>query len=501
MDNKAYFQRVVLFVSLIIAVIALYLAFADEPIQAAPKSAFIRVTPSSLSVALAPGVVITESLSIQNVSGKPLEWMIEKQGNTATRLPGDVLFNNGPVVNLPDGGAGGADASTIQTNYLLTQYGWAHSVAGGFRVADNFTIPAGEHWTIDQITFYAFQTDSGTASPMTEVNLRIWNGRPDYPNSRVVFGDTTTNRLVESVWIYAYRVRDDDLLNPSRPIMANTVDVGTTLTAGTYWLDWQTAGEGDTEIYAPPITITGQPQTGDALWYSSQQGGWDNAMEYQARAHQGFPFIIEGTSQSGSCLPASDIPWLTVNPTSGTTNAGEISPVALTFDSTALAVGTYTSTLCIISNDIYIPALIVPLTLTVQIPTPTPTIVPTATPPLSVDPTAVNSTQSPNQQTEHSIALHNDGVITLSWGIYEASNTCESVEDVSWLEVNPQSGVTAPGATTPVTVILNSTDLLPGIYEAQLCIQDTQGRIRILPVTLTVTNVTQQYYYLHLIQR
>lgn len=500
MKHHTYLRRGLLIVSFIIAVIALYAGFTEAPVQGARKAAVIRVTPEALSVALAPGTVLTESLSIQNVSGAPLEWMIYEQGNSLNDLPGDVLFNNGPVVNVPNGGAGGADASAIQTAYLLSSFGWSHAVADGTRVADNFTIPAGEHWTIDRVTLYAFQADSGTSSPITEVNLRIWKGNPSLPTSRIVFGDTTTNRLVESVWMNAYRVRDDDVLNTRYPIMINTVEVSTTLTAGTYWLDWQTAGSENTSIYAPPITITGQPETGDALWYTPE-GAWDNAMEYQARAHQGFPFILEGTSQSGSCLPTTDISWLTVNPVSGTTNAGENSSVALTFDSVGLPVGIYTSTLCITSNDIYVPALIVPLTLTVQIPTPTPTIVPTTTPPLLVDPIAIRHEQPQNRRTEHLIELYNQGVITLSWGIYESNGTCDSVDDLVWLEVNPQSGVTAPGGTNPVTVTLDSTLLQEGIYEADLCIQDTQGRVRMLPITLIVQDAMQRGYYLPLIHR
>jgi subtilisin family serine protease len=65
------------------------------------------------------------------------------------------------------------------------------------------------------------------------------------------------------------------------------------------------------------------------------------------------------------CQLPGDIPWLSVAPATGTTLGGASSPVTVTFDSTGLAVGTYTSTLCVASNDLVTPLVQVPLTLTV----------------------------------------------------------------------------------------------------------------------------------------
>ncbi len=56
-------------------------------------------------------------------------------------------------------------------------------------------------------------------------------------------------------------------------------------------------------------------------------------------------------SQPVTCDAPSDIPWASVNPANGSTGAGGSTPVAVTFDSTGLAVGTYTGNLCITSND------------------------------------------------------------------------------------------------------------------------------------------------------
>ena len=59
----------------------------------------------------------------------------------------------------------------------------------------------------------------------------------------------------------------------------------------------------------------------------------------------------EGAVQNTSYCAAQDAPWLSLSPTTGTTAAGASTPVAATFNATGLAVGTYTSQLCIRSND------------------------------------------------------------------------------------------------------------------------------------------------------
>jgi hypothetical protein len=66
------------------------------------------------------------------------------------------------------------------------------------------------------------------------------------------------------------------------------------------------------------------------------------------------------------CDSIHDIPWVSVSPESGTTEAGESSPVDVGFDSIGLDLGVYTGTLCVSSNDPATPLVIVPLTMTVE---------------------------------------------------------------------------------------------------------------------------------------
>ena len=218
--------------------------------------------------------------------------------------PAAILYDNGPLTTHPGGGGDGANASAVQTALGLGAFGFSHSISSGFRVADDFTVPAGG-WTISTITFYAYQTGSTTTTTINNANLRIWNGPPGQAGSSVVFGDTTTNRLAGSSWSSIYRVLDTGLSDTNRPVMADVVTVNTTLPAGAYWLDWQTGGTLSSGPWAPPVTILGQ--TGkpgaNALQYTSTSGTWAAVVDSgTAQAPQDFPFVIEGQATGGPSI-------------------------------------------------------------------------------------------------------------------------------------------------------------------------------------------------------
>ena len=78
-------------------------------------------------------------------------------------------------------------------------------------MADDFTISSLAGWQIDQITFFAYQTDAPTSpSPITGVYYQIWDGSPDDPGSVVVYGDLLTNSPDEKVREKAEEAYTDD---------------------------------------------------------------------------------------------------------------------------------------------------------------------------------------------------------------------------------------------------------------------------------------------------
>ena len=61
----------------------------------------------------------------------------------------------------------------------------------------------------------------------------------------------------------------------------------------------------------------------------------------------------------------TDIPWLSISPTSGSIPRGGLQNLELTFDSTGLAPAIYTEHICFASNDPNVPELDVEITFVV----------------------------------------------------------------------------------------------------------------------------------------
>ncbi|MCB1568213.1 MAG: hypothetical protein KDI69_05265 [Xanthomonadales bacterium] len=252
--------------------------------------------------AAAPGSAETVS---NPVLPTPHDLQLAQAGPTMPARPNAIqaiLYDNGPFVTHPGGGASGADASAVESSLGLTTFGFGHQVSSNNRVADDFTVPAGG-WIINAITFYAYQTGSTTTTTFDHVNLQIWDGVPGQLGSNIVWGDTSTNRLSASSFSNVYRVLDTGLTDSNRPIMANTVTVGTTLPAGTYWLDWQSGGTLASGPWAIPVTILGQTGKAGANGMQSIAGTWGALQETGTSSAQDLPFIIEG-----------DLPLVTTEP-------------------------------------------------------------------------------------------------------------------------------------------------------------------------------------------
>lgn len=208
-----------------------------------------------------------------------------------------VLIDNGPLINSPGAGAGGANVSNLHSG--ITTFGFGHAVATGFRVADDFIIPAGTTWNVDSMVFYAYQTGSTTTSTMNHVNWSIWDNSPA-AGGQIIAGDTTANDLDGSYWSGIYRTTDVDLTNTQRPIMTNRIaTVGLSLGAGTYWIAWQTGGTLASGPWAPPITITGVTNTGNAVQFNPTNGTWADLVDATLSEPQGLPFIMYGTAVTG----------------------------------------------------------------------------------------------------------------------------------------------------------------------------------------------------------
>ncbi len=208
-----------------------------------------------------------------------------------------IIYNNGPFVTHYGTGADGADESVVQTGIGLTAYGFAHDAGTIDEIADDFTVPEGWEWTIEALTFFAYELNASPESTtFTTLCFMILDGRPDTSGTHIIFGDFYTNRLSSSVWTGCYRIGQGQSGSDDRPVMANmgAVDPPLMLAGGTYWIIWQTWGTQVSRAYAPPITILGQTDTGNGL--VTEDGGYTYIPATDNHHQQGFPFLVHGTA-------------------------------------------------------------------------------------------------------------------------------------------------------------------------------------------------------------
>jgi uncharacterized repeat protein (TIGR01451 family) len=325
----------------------------------------IEVAPEMLDFTVMQGVSGSETLVISNVGSADLVWEVGEEAPATRGLLTELLHDNGPFVTHPGAGPGGSDHSVLQNSTLgMITLGFGVQQSAGNRMADDFTVTDPNGWDVSQLRFYAYQTGSGTTSTITGLNYRIWDGPPNEPTSNIIFGDTTTNRLVATNWSNAYRV-SQTTVDTNRPIMNVDASGGFHLPAGTYWVDWQFAGSLASGPWQPPITITGVTVTGNAMQYTST--GWAPANDTGTTPYQqGMPFLIHGViADDPVCSTLGDVEWLSAAPASGTTPAGESDDVTVTADATGLELGSYSANLCVASNDPMKPLVVVPISLEV----------------------------------------------------------------------------------------------------------------------------------------
>ncbi len=269
-------------------------------------------------------------------------------GTTSAR--GDVvLWANGPLVNLPGGGAGGAHASTLQTSLGLQTLGYAGVASNppgltrSTQVGDDFVVSDPRGWQVTKITLFA--CDAGGSTAALPMALRIFTSAPWTGWTPVLYSNTVLSSTPAGV----YRVTDVDPLSSAYPVMATTLAANVSLPPGRYWLGWGPATLARPSPFLPPVTVAGQTVTGDARVntvdcdeLATCTSTWADARDAGTNGWQGFPFVIWGTPESrvkGNLdgLASPELLFRNVNPASpdygrakawfmdGTTRTGEAS--------------------------------------------------------------------------------------------------------------------------------------------------------------------------------
>ncbi len=203
--------------------------------------------------------------------------------------------------------------ATGATNAAAGFSGHETGVAGAYRFADDFVV-AGDSWTLTNVSVYAYQT--GVQQPsITSANVRIWSGRPGDAGSTVVWGDTSTDRLLAATSTNIYRVFNS-VAAPVPPAPdtgrviwnVNLSLLGAVLQPGTYWLDWQLkTSPAGIEVFSPAVTVAGlRAKAGSNAVQLKPGGAWTGLVDAgkplsAADVAQDLPFIISGYSGNPPC--------------------------------------------------------------------------------------------------------------------------------------------------------------------------------------------------------
>lgn len=237
-----------------------------------------------------------------------------------------VIYDNGPFITgavSKNGTAAPAgkqwsevqndNGNTTESNTLAAS-GCQAVPGGNNRCADDFSVPVGETWTINTLTVYIIQIGA-TTNPVNNMNLRVWNGRPGDAGATTIFGDTTTNRFLSGTDTNVLRCFNSAVPTSNVPRTDLTVwEVKITLspalvlTAGTYWVDFQTT---TTAAQFTPLTTyvgaRGVPLN-NARQFTSSTGLWANVIDAGNPAAApdvplDIPFKLEGSRAGVPLIP------------------------------------------------------------------------------------------------------------------------------------------------------------------------------------------------------
>ncbi len=394
----------------------------DIPIElicGQPTDPDIEVVPPALSTIQLPDEQIVQTLNINNLGTMPLDWNIVEHNPAQALAP---TAPNAPQTSRPVElkleAAGGASVETnppvvdAPVTLILDDGSRDNDIGLGGTIemlwVNRFTPAAGEFpFTLNQIQIY-FST-LGLVNVGDDIVLLVYentsgNADPAVGSNLLAAIPTTVQAL--DTW-NVYDLATPIALNGPGDVLIGAIGMETpgtsywpasmdqTATQARSWAGWWNTSPPPTPPVLPPPNWT--------LIDAYFPGNW----------------MVRGYGETSDIVPPEcepvDIPWATVDPTSGTTAGHGTFPVDVTFDSTGYAAGTYTANLCVESNDPDEPFVIVPLTMTVLAPQN-----------IVVTPSELSQALCPDATATQQITICNTGELPLDWTLIEISETVKT---------------------------------------------------------------------------
>jgi hypothetical protein len=192
-------------------------------------------------------------------------------------------------------GIGGANDSVLTPPN--ESFGFNPTLGGNFALADNFTVPSGEEWTINNVLFYGYQTGA-TSFPYRNATISLVAGSS--PNGTSIYSATGLSTSNGPGGIVARRVQPTTLTADNRKIWEILITPSTplVLTAGDYWLRWGFNALNGSNSFVPPIVPTngiGNAQQS----ITGMDGTYVLLADSVSSRNVEFPFMLNGVAVPG----------------------------------------------------------------------------------------------------------------------------------------------------------------------------------------------------------
>jgi len=156
-------------------------------------------------------------------------------------------------------------------------------------------------------------------------------------------------------------------------------------------------------------------------------------------------------------------PWLLISPQSGTISGGVPMQVTVAIDRSSLRIGSYTAEVFFTS---VVGKIALPIKMQVSKLQPGHEAIMQLTPAV-LSYSGVDGSASLASQV---VTVSNPGVLSLQWSAASVTS-----DGSNWLSASPQSGTVTKGTGQPVTISINSSLLLPGVYYGSVTFSSKQG--------------------------
>lgn len=237
---------------------------------------------------------------VTNTPHMPNWYSVQMSWDVPNSSKSSLIFSNGSIITHPGEGFNGADVSAMTDG--ATTIGFIGNHELNYSIADDFTLTGTTQ--IDSIQFYTIQILVPEPAPnanVKEVFIQIYDAAPN-AGGQVIWGDMVTDRKKDVIFPNIYRVPGDNLQHNQSPVMRTTAEIGTSLNAGTYWLEVSVTSiinanpPQNARIILPPVTIVGEPNTGNALW--KKNGVWQDMIDAGNNGHGGLAMDIYGSASA-----------------------------------------------------------------------------------------------------------------------------------------------------------------------------------------------------------